>query len=69
MPSCSFCGNELVKGTGKMFVKKDGTVQYFCSNKCEKNSLKLGRNPIYLKWTLKFLGKEAGKKEVKEKKK
>jgi len=23
-------------GTGKMYVKKDGTVYFFCSSKCEK---------------------------------
>jgi len=51
MAKCSFCGNELEQGTGKMYVELDGRVQYFCSNKCEKNMLKLGRNPRKLKWT------------------
>jgi len=53
---CSFCGEEIEPGTGKMFVKKDGKTFYFCSSKCEKNMLKLGRNPRKLKWT-KYYGK------------
>ncbi len=48
---CSFCGEEIEPGTGKMFVKRDGKVLYFCSRKCEKNMLELGRNPRKLKWT------------------
>ncbi len=37
-----------------MFVKKEGTVFFFCSNKCEKNMLKLGRQPQHTKWTAAF---------------
>jgi large subunit ribosomal protein L24e len=48
---CSFCGEEIEPGTGKMFVKKDGKVLYFCSRKCEKNMIKLKRNPRKFKWT------------------
>jgi len=48
---CSFCGEEIEIGTGKMYVRRDGRVLYFCSGKCEKNMLKLGRNPRKLKWT------------------
>ena len=47
---CSFCGKEIEPGTGKIFVKSDGTILYFCSSKCEKN-WKLGRDPRKLKWT------------------
>ncbi|MEM5782605.1 MAG: 50S ribosomal protein L24e, partial [Candidatus Aenigmatarchaeota archaeon] len=36
---CSFCGNEIEKGTGTMFVKNDGKIFFFCSSKCEKNML------------------------------
>lgn len=57
MVKCSFCGDELLKGTGKMFVKKEGTVFFFCSNKCEKNLLKLNRSAHRKKWT------HAGQKE------
>ncbi len=48
---CSFCGNEIEVGTGKMYVRRDGKVLYFCSRKCEKNMLELKRNPRKLKWT------------------
>ncbi|OYT33256.1 50S ribosomal protein L24e [Archaeoglobales archaeon ex4484_92] len=48
---CSFCGGEIEPGTGKMFVRKDGKILYFCSGKCEKSMLKLKRNPRKLKWT------------------
>ncbi len=48
---CSFCGYEIEPGTGKMYVRRDGRVLYFCSGKCEKNMLKLKRNPRKLKWT------------------
>jgi large subunit ribosomal protein L24e len=50
MHKCSFCGSDIEIGTGKMFVKKDGTVFYFCSSKCEKNK-RLGRIPRRIEWT------------------
>ncbi|MBI2597765.1 MAG: 50S ribosomal protein L24e [Candidatus Diapherotrites archaeon] len=54
MVNCSFCGNFIEKGTGKIFAKKDGTIYNFCSRKCEKNQLKLGRSPQNVKWTKAF---------------
>jgi large subunit ribosomal protein L24e len=48
---CTFCHNEIEPGTGSMHVKKDGTVFYFCSNKCKKNLLKLKRIPRRVRWT------------------
>jgi large subunit ribosomal protein L24e len=47
---CTFCGNQLEPGTGKMYVKKDGSVMYFCSSKCQNNQ-KLGRVPRRVEWT------------------
>ena len=35
---CTFCGHEIQPGTGKLFVKSDGSALYFCGGKCEKNS-------------------------------
>ncbi|MDO8647417.1 MAG: 50S ribosomal protein L24e [Candidatus Diapherotrites archaeon] len=49
--NCTFCGKEILKGTGKIFVTKEGNVSYFCAQKCEKNSLKLGRKKEKVKWT------------------
>ncbi|MCF7860824.1 50S ribosomal protein L24e [Candidatus Woesearchaeota archaeon] len=51
MAKCRFCGETIKSGTGKMYVKSDGTIFYFCKSKCEKNMLKLGRKPAKIKWT------------------
>lgn len=48
---CSFCGKQLEPGTGKMFVRKDGSILFFDSSKCEKNYLKLGREARNVLWT------------------
>ncbi len=34
-----------------MYVRNDNQRYYFCSHKCEKNMLKLGRKARNLKWT------------------
>lgn len=54
MPKCTFCGHSIAKGTGKMFVYVSGKVDNFCSSKCEKSVLKLGRKPLLVRWTEKF---------------
>ena len=51
MVKCSFCNKEIEKGTGKMFVVNSGKISYFCSRRCEKNLLKLGRDSKKFKWT------------------
>ncbi len=48
---CSFCGEEMPKGTGKIIARKDNSVFYVCSKKCEKNLFKLNRSPTRVKWT------------------
>ena len=50
---CSFCNNEIPRGTGLLFVKRDGTTLGFCSSKCRRNMLKLGREGRLVKWTAK----------------
>ncbi len=63
MARCSFCKKIIPKGTGKMFIRVDGKILNFCSNKCEKNMLKLRRKPRKLKWTEEFQQiKKGGKK-------
>lgn len=57
---CTFCGEPVEPGTGKMFVKRDGSIFFFCSSKCQ-NNYKLGRVPRRVEWTKagrKALGKE-----------
>ena len=51
---CTFCGNEIEPGTGKMFIRKDGTIYNFCSMKCQKNLLILKRIPRRVRWTKNF---------------
>ncbi len=63
MAPCSFCGSEVKKGSGKLFVKDNGTVLTFCSSKCEKNMLKLGRDARKLKWTNHFVKGESPAKK------
>ncbi|UCC91583.1 MAG: 50S ribosomal protein L24e [Candidatus Aenigmatarchaeota archaeon] len=46
---CSMCKSNIPKGSGKMFVRNDGKIFYFCSSKCQKN-WKLGRVAKKLKW-------------------
>ncbi len=65
MVNCTFCGYNIEKGTGKIFVNVSGKIIYFCSRKCEKNMLKLKRTASKLKWT-KFYEKGRLKKSVKE---
>jgi large subunit ribosomal protein L24e len=50
---CSFCGRGIEPGTGLLFARNDGSVLWFCSSKCRKNSLKLRRNPRKVKWVMK----------------
>jgi large subunit ribosomal protein L24e len=47
---CAFCGKEVRLGSGILFVKNDGSTRSYCSSKCRRNELKLGRDPRKLKW-------------------
>ncbi len=58
LKKCAFCGSDIEPGHGWMYVKADGTILYFCSSKCAKNYLKLGRNPKKVKWVRKKSKKE-----------
>ncbi len=51
MPKCTFCGISIKTGTGKMFIHNSGKVSNFCTNRCEKNLLKLKRKPLQVRWT------------------
>jgi len=48
--TCTFCGEPVEPGTGKMYVRKDGSIFYFCSTKCQ-NNYDLGRVPRRVEWT------------------
>lgn len=62
MAKCDFCKVKIPSGTGKKFVQKDGKVLDFCSNKCEKNMLKLKRTARTTRWTGEYHQIKAGKK-------
>ncbi|MFH1391785.1 MAG: 50S ribosomal protein L24e [Candidatus Diapherotrites archaeon] len=51
MPMDHFTGEEIPKGHGHMYVKKDGTIYWFKNQKTETNFLKLKRSPGKTKWT------------------
>lgn len=40
----------MEKGTGMLYVKKDGKAFPFCSRKCRVNALKLKRKTHKVKW-------------------
>jgi len=48
---CTFCGQEIEPGTGRMYVKKDGVTYQFCTSKCYKNLVELKRVPRRTTWT------------------
>ena len=52
--NCSFCGTDIEPGTGKMYIKKDGTKYHFCSHKCQMNLVKLKRVNRNVRWTTHF---------------
>jgi len=51
MTNCSFCGSAIEPGTGKMYIRKDGTVFHFDSAKCQRNQVQLGRVNRHVRWT------------------
>ena len=66
MPYCSFSNDDIPKGTGEMYVLRDGTVLYFCNSKCKKNFLNLKREGRLVKWTNKEIILSSEKKAVKK---
>ncbi|MEA3254320.1 MAG: 50S ribosomal protein L24e, partial [Candidatus Altiarchaeota archaeon] len=56
---CIFCGHEIPKGTGNIYVTKKGKALYFCSSKCKKNQFKLKRKPRRVRWTDEYLAEKA----------
>jgi len=50
MVICSYSGKEIPTGQGKMYVRKDGRVLYFYSNK-EFKFYQMKRKPVKMGWT------------------
>ncbi|MBU1205126.1 MAG: 50S ribosomal protein L24e [Nanoarchaeota archaeon] len=60
---CSFCKQNINRGTGKIYVQKTGKLLHFCSSKCEKNMLKLKRKQRTTKWTQEYQDIKKGTKK------
>ena len=54
MVDCIFCGKGIKPGTGKMYIKKDGTVFNFCSSKCQNAQVKRKFKARITPWTRMF---------------
>jgi large subunit ribosomal protein L24e len=65
MAKCFFCGGKTPEARGKMFVRNDGKIFYFCNSKCEGN-WKLGREGKSVKWTQAFQKSASSKAEKKD---
>lgn len=52
MATCTFC-KETFTGKGTIYVLKTGKMYKFCSSKCRKNMLNLGREPRNIDWVRK----------------
>lgn len=63
---CNFCGSEIPPGTGTMYVKKDGTIMFFCSRKCYKNMIELKRVPRKVRWTQRYKGEKSSRLKILE---
>jgi large subunit ribosomal protein L24e len=57
MTKCVFCGGETHDFMGVHLIKNDGTIDFYCSSKCRKNSLKLNRDKRNMKWTVAYKDK------------
>jgi large subunit ribosomal protein L24e len=51
MVKCVFCGREENSFKGVHLIGNNGSVSYFCSSKCRKNTLNLKRDKRNFKWT------------------
>lgn len=73
MVKCVFCGKDEYFMKGLNLINNDGSVSYFCSSKCRKNALKLGRDRKNVKWTEAYKVKRTkeivAEEKVKEEKK
>jgi len=62
MPVCSFCKNGYQFPRGTTVIQKDGSVKYYCSSKCRKNS-EMGRLSKKVEWIRKSSVIKVGKKK------
>lgn len=63
---CVFCNNDIARGTGLLYVLKDGTTLPYCSSKCRRNA-NLGRDGRRMAWTNKGVALVSDKKAPEKK--
>ncbi len=42
---CSYCTSEIEKGTGTIYVRKNGAIRYYCSKRCLNLNIVQDRKP------------------------
>lgn len=42
---CSYCTREIEKGTGLTYVRRNGSIRYFCSSRCYRLNIVHDRRP------------------------
>ena len=42
---CSYCTREIEKGTGLTYVRRNGAIRYYCSNRCFRLNAMHNRKP------------------------
>jgi large subunit ribosomal protein L24e len=42
---CSYCTVDMEKGTGFMYVRKNGAIKYYCSKRCYRLNTIHNRKP------------------------
>jgi ribosomal protein L24E len=50
MAMCTFCATDIPRGTGMIYVYKNGKQVNFCSRKCEKHATVLKHKGRDMKW-------------------
>jgi len=60
MVKCTFCGDAIPEGTGKMFVKTDGRIFHYHNQKCQKNHA-MKREGVKTRWTAAYAKKKEKK--------
>jgi len=54
MTKCTFCGKEESPHKGTHVITNKGETNYFCTSKCQRNSIKLKRDKRKVRWTEAF---------------
>ena len=42
---CSYCTTEIEKGTGMIYVRRNGSIRYYCTKRCFRLNMVHNRRP------------------------